>query len=146
MTLPHALVLGLGRFGGGREAVRFLHRRGHCVRIADKSAGADLEESRQALADLTDLDWQLGREDEGLLDGIGLLVVNPAVPDEHPLLQAARARGIPQTQEVNLFLEHYPGRVVAITGTNGKSTTTTLIHQALQRSGLSVLEIGRAHV
>ncbi len=139
MTQPNALVLGLGRFGGGREAVRFLHRRGHHVRIADKSAGADLEESRQALADLPGIDWQLGREDEGLLEGIGLMVVNPAVPDEHPLVQAAKARGIALTQEVNLFLEHYPGKVVAITGTNGKSTTTTLIHQALQRSGLSVI-------
>jgi len=137
-----ALVLGLGRFGGGREAVRFLHRRGCAVRIADKSSGPDLDDSRRALADLTDLDWQMGREDEGVLDGVDLLVVNPAVPDEHPLLAAAHRRGIALTQEVNLFLEHYPGRVVAITGTNGKSTTTTLIHAALQRAGVPALRGG----
>ncbi|MCY2956519.1 MAG: UDP-N-acetylmuramoyl-L-alanine--D-glutamate ligase [Planctomycetota bacterium] len=134
-----ALVLGLGRFGGGIEAIRFLHRRGYHVRIADKSNGADLLASQTALADLPGLDWQLGREDDRLLDGVRLLVINPAVPNEHPLLQAALQRGIACTQEVNLFLEHYPGRVIAITGTNGKSTTTTLIHAALQHSGLSAI-------
>lgn len=133
------LVLGLGRFGGGVAATRFLHRRGHPIRIADRSRGPDLDHSRQALADLTDLDWQLGREDAGLLDGVERVVVNPAVADEHPLLVAARARGIELTQEANLFLEHYPGRVVGITGTNGKSTTSTLLHAALQRAGIDAL-------
>ncbi len=133
------LVHGLGRFGGGREAVRYLAHRGCRVRIADKSAGDDLQAVRQAMVDLRDLDWHLGREDEALLAGIDLLVANPAVPDQHPLLQAARARGIPVTQEVDLFLAAYPGTVVAITGTNGKSTTSTLLHRALQHSGLDAL-------
>src|SRR5262245_8300245 len=133
------LVLGLGRFGGGVAAVRFLRHRGASVRIADRSAGPDLDHSRNALAGLDGIDWQLGREDDGLLDGIARVVVNPAVPDDHPLLQAARARGLECTQEVNLFLEHYPGRVVAVTGTNGKSTTSTLVHAALQRAGFDAL-------
>lgn len=134
-----ALVLGLGRFGGGREAVRFLAREGVAVRIADRSKGPDLDESRATLADVDGLDWQLGREDEALLDGVDLVVVNPAIPDQHPLLAAARARGVALTQEVNLFLEAYPGRVVAVTGTNGKSTTTTLLHRALTRAGVPAL-------
>lgn len=134
-----ALVHGLGRFGGGREAVRFLARRGFAVRIADKSAGDDLQSVRAALADVRDLDWQLGREDESLLDGVQCFVANPAVPDHHPLLVAARARGIPVTQEADLFLAAYPGRVVAITGTNGKSTTSTLLHRALVQSGVDAL-------
>jgi UDP-N-acetylmuramoylalanine--D-glutamate ligase len=133
------LVLGLGRFGGGREAVRFLHRRGHRVRLADKSQGADLAESRQALADLPGIDWQLGREDASLLAGVGLFLLNPAVPQDHPLVAAARERGVALTQEANLFLEAYPGRTVAVTGTNGKSTTSALIHQALRRSGIDAL-------
>ncbi|MEY3161882.1 MAG: hypothetical protein RIT25_1873 [Planctomycetota bacterium] len=134
-----ALVWGLGRFGGGREAVRYLHAHGCRVRIADKSTGADLAESRAALASLQDLDWQLGREDAALLDGIDLLVVNPAIPDEHPLLAAARTRGVHITQEANLFLEAYPGRVVIVTGTNGKSTTSTLLAAALRRGGVDTL-------
>lgn len=134
-----ALVHGLGRFGGGREAVRHLARRGYVVRIADKSAGDDLVAVQDALAGVPGLEWQLGREDEALLDGVDLLVANPAVPDHNPLLSAARARSVPITQEVDLFLAAYPGRVVAITGTNGKSTTSTLLHRALRASGIDAL-------
>jgi UDP-N-acetylmuramoylalanine--D-glutamate ligase len=134
-----ALVHGLGRFGGGREAVRYLARQGLAVRIADKSAGDDLQAVRDALADLPGLDWQLGREDDGLLADVDLFVANPAVPDQHPLLAAARARGVAITQEADLFLAGYPGRVVAVTGTNGKSTTSTLLHKALVRSGVDAL-------
>jgi len=133
------LVHGLGRFGGGREAVRWLARAGYRVRIADKSAGDDLVAVKQALADVPGLDWQLGREDDGLLAGVRWFVVNPAIPDQHPLLAAARARDIACTQECDLFLAHYPGRVVAVTGTNGKSTTSTLLHRALQHGGKDAL-------
>ena len=133
------LVHGLGRFGGGREALRFLARRGCHMRVADKSDGADLQAVRQALRDLADIDWQLGREDEALLDGVSVLLANPAVPDAHPLLVAARQRGLWVTQEVDLFLAAYPGTVVAVTGTNGKSTTSTLLHAALRRSGKDAL-------
>ena len=141
------LVHGLGRFGGGQQAIRHLWRRGCAVTVADRSAGADHLATQTALRDLEGVDWQLGREDEGLLDGTEVLVVNPAVPDSHPLLRAAHTRGVATTQEVDLFLAAYPGRVVAITGTNGKSTTSTLLHAALHRAGLDTLlggNIGRS--
>ncbi|MGE3173509.1 MAG: UDP-N-acetylmuramoyl-L-alanine--D-glutamate ligase [Planctomycetota bacterium] len=144
MTAPPApsactLVLGLGRFGGGVGAARFLHRRGAAVRIADRAPAADLEDSQRLLADLDGVDWQLGREDLGLLEGVDRVVVNPGVPDGNPVLQAARERGLAVTQEVDLFLLHYPGKVVAVTGTNGKSSTATLLHAALQRAGFDAL-------
>ena len=134
-----ALVLGLGRFGGGREAARFLARRGYVVRIADRDDDRALAESTAALRDLERVEWCLGREDDGLLDHVDLVVVNPAVPSDHPLVAGAAERGIRTTQEVDLFLEHYPGRVVLVTGTNGKSTTTALIGHALARAGRSTL-------
>lgn len=130
-----ALILGLGRFGGGREAARFLHRRGWSLRIADRASAAELHDSVEALQDLSRVDWALGREDEDLLEGISLLLANPALKREHPLLQAAKKRGIRISQEVNLFLEHYPGDVVLVTGTNGKSTTSTLIAACLAAGG-----------
>ncbi|MCA8976989.1 MAG: UDP-N-acetylmuramoyl-L-alanine--D-glutamate ligase [Planctomycetes bacterium] len=134
----HALIHGLGRFGGGREAVRYLARRGCRVRVCDRSAADDLVAVQRALRE-HDVDWQLGREDEALLDGIELFVANPAVPAEHPLLAAANRRGIAVTQELDLFLAAYPGRVVGVTVTNGKSTTATLLHRALRRAGVDVL-------
>jgi len=132
-------VHGLGRFGGGLAAARFLHRRGYAVRIADRATDRDLQASLATLRDLPSIDLQLGREDSGLLDDVELLVVNPAVSDQHPLLGAAAARGIERTQEVDLFLASYPGRVVGISGTNGKSTTATLLHAALSRAGIPAL-------
>lgn len=136
---PLALVHGLGRFGGGAAAAAFLHRRGYALRVADRAAGSDLDASRASLEQLPGIDWQLGREDPALLAGVDLLVLNPAVPDGHPLVRAARAAGIRCTQEVDLFLEHYPGQTVAVSGTNGKSTTATLLHAALSRAGLPAL-------
>jgi UDP-N-acetylmuramoylalanine--D-glutamate ligase len=137
-----ALVHGLGRFGGGSEAIRFLHRRGWRLRVADRAPREQLEASAAALADLDDLEWRLGDEDPALLDGCDLLVLNPAVADSHALPLAARARGVPITQEATLFLEHFPGRVVLVTGTNGKSTTTTLLGRALRAAGIPALAGG----
>jgi len=132
------LVHGLGRFGGGRETIRYLARHGLRIRVADRSSEADLAATRKSLAEFA-IDWQLGREDEALLDGIGLLVANPAIAAEHPLLAAAHDRGIAITQELDLFLAAYPGRVLGVSGTNGKSTTATLLHRALSRGGTDVL-------
>ena len=81
---PRALVHGLGRFGGGTAAVRFLQRRGYAVRIADRATSDELESELHALRDIRDVELQLGREDPGLLDDVDLLVVNPAIPGQHP--------------------------------------------------------------
>lgn len=134
----NVLVHGLGRFGGGREATRHLLRRGCRVRVADRSRKDELLAVQDSFGK-AEIDWQLGREDLALLDGIELVVTSPAVPDHNPLRQEALLRGIPCTQECELFLAAYPGRVVGITGTNGKSTTTTLLHRALQTAGIDCL-------
>lgn len=133
------LVHGLGRFGGGREATRHLLRRGCHVRVCDGSSSDELLAVQKTFERSDRLDWQLGREDLDLLDGIDLVVTSPAVPDHSPLRREALARGIPCTQECELFLAAYPGRVVAITGTNGKSSTATLLHRALDAAGFDTL-------
>lgn len=132
------LVHGLGRFGGGREATRHLVRLGCQVRVADGSDSAELQAVRASFGQ-ADIDWQLGREDLALLEDIDLVVSSPAIPDHNPLRQEAQRRGLPITQECELFLAAYPGRVVGITGTNGKSSTTTLLHRALQQASIDSL-------
>lgn len=132
------LVHGLGRFGGGREATRHLVRHGCRVTVCDGNNGDELRTVQQSFG-RADIDWQLGREDLALLDGIDLVVTSPAVPDHNPLRREALRRGIPCTQECELFLAAYPGRVVGITGTNGKSSTTTLLHRALHTAGIDSL-------
>ncbi|MGE0145514.1 MAG: UDP-N-acetylmuramoyl-L-alanine--D-glutamate ligase [Planctomycetota bacterium] len=138
MSAPLAVVVGLGRFGGGVAAARFLAGLGYRLRVVDKATADSLRESVEALAGLP-VDWRLGGEDPATLDGTDLCVLNPAIPNAHPLAVAARTRGMPITQEAALFLEHYPGRVVVVTGTNGKSSTTMLLGQALRAGGLDVI-------
>ena len=133
------LLLGLGRFGGGVAAARYLLEEGAHVRVGDRCDPALLRASMARLGDHARVEWCLGREDRGLLRDVDLVVANPAVPADNPLLLASQEGGVEVTQEVNLFLETYPGLVVLITGTNGKSTTATLLASALRADGLSVL-------
>ena len=124
-------VWGLGRFGGGRAAARFCARRGASLRIIDQRP---VEELRKAIAEdpeLTGAVIDFAPESHKALEGIELLVVNPAIKPTHPLLQRASARGIPQSQEIDLFLGAFDGRVCAITGSNGKSSTTAMLGHTL---------------
>ena len=100
-----ACVWGLGRFGGGAGAIRFLRRRGLRVRVLDKSPADNLAETVREFQDDEGIEWCLGSEDPEHLTNVDLVVVNPAIPDTHPLLQAIRRSGLPRTQEIELFLQ-----------------------------------------
>lgn len=134
-----AVVWGLGRFGGGLGAARFLRRRGLRVRVLDRAPADNLATSVQELQGDQGIEWCLGSEDPQHVEGADLVIVNPAIPDHHPLLQSIRRMGIPRAQEIELFLDAYPGDVVLVTGTNGKSTTASLLHRCLEMSGLQAL-------
>jgi UDP-N-acetylmuramoylalanine--D-glutamate ligase len=99
------VVLGLAR--SGRAAQAALERRGVEVRAADRTLGNDSE--------------------LGLLDGAGLLVKSPGVPGEAALVVAARERGVPVWSEIELGYRLLGARLVAVTGTNGKTTTSELL-------------------
>jgi UDP-N-acetylmuramoylalanine--D-glutamate ligase len=127
-------VMGLGRFGGGVAAARFLASHGARVSLTDQKAAAELEDSLAAIADLQFERQEFGGHSADLLEDCQLLVVNPAVKPDHPLVETARARGVDVTTEIEMFLRHNPARVIAVTGSNGKSTTTALIHHLLSAS------------
>jgi UDP-N-acetylmuramoylalanine--D-glutamate ligase len=128
-------VMGLGSFGGGLGAVRFLLGRGALVTATDLRTEAQLAESLAQLADVPVDRWVLGRHEEADFDAAELVLVNPAVRRDHPLLVRCRERGIPLTSEMNLFWQHQRGIVLAVTGSNGKSTTTALLHNILRETG-----------
>ncbi|MDZ4686367.1 MAG: Mur ligase family protein, partial [Planctomycetaceae bacterium] len=128
-------VMGLGSFGGGLGAVRFLADRGARVTVTDLRPEAQLTDSLAQLADVPVDCWVLGRHDEADFDAAELVVVNPAVRRDHPLLVRCRERGVPLTSEMNLFWQHQRGIVLAVTGSNGKSTTTALLHNILVQTG-----------
>lgn len=132
-----ALVMGLGRFGGGLGAARWLARRGARVLVTDQAPPEELADSVAALAGL-DVELVLGGHREEDFRRAELVVANPAVRPDHPLLQAARAAGARVTSEIELFLEASPARALCVTGTQGKSSTCHLLAALLERSGFRV--------
>ena len=126
-----AIVWGLGRFGGGLGVARELLRRGYRLRVLDRASREELASS------LLQLERESGEipvlpEHPDSLSDAELLCVNPGVPPSHPLLAEAEARGLRRTTELDLFLEAYPGRVLAVTGSNGKSSTSAMLARALE--------------
>ncbi len=125
------VVMGLGRFGGGIGVSRFLAGAGARVLVTDMADESTLRGSLDALAGL-DIDYRLGRHDEGDLKGADLLVVSPAVDRRRStFFQAALARGVPWTTEINIFIEQCPARMLSVTGSIGKSTTCAMLHGIL---------------
>lgn len=78
---------------------------------------------------------RLGERSEALLAGVRLVIVSPAVPPEAPVIAAAEAAGIPVLSELAFAAEHLSGHKLAITGTNGKTTTSALLGEILKNAG-----------
>lgn len=127
--------MGLGTFGGGLGAVRFLAERGAQLTVTDLRSEEVLHDSLQQLADLTGIRFVLGRHDPTDFTHADLVVVNPAVAPGNEFVARAERAGVPLTTEMSLFWERNLARVVAITGSNGKSTTTALTHTLLAATG-----------
>ena len=139
-------VMGLGLQGGGVEVVRFLARHGARVLVTDKRPAAQLAESLAAIDGLG-ATTVLGEHRERDFTDTDAVVANPAVAPSNSLLVAARAAGVRVTSEMELFLRAAPARLVLITGTQGKSSTTNAAARLLELSGQRVHlggNIGRA--
>ena len=129
------LVLGLARTGC--ECARFLVNRGAQVSVSDRRPEPELKQEMASLAGVS-IDYYLGGEDRSALTGVDCVIPSPGVPAENPLLRAAVARGIAVLSEIELAHRFLPVPLVAITGTNGKSTTTTLTGEMLKAEGKRV--------
>ncbi|MBX9790559.1 MAG: UDP-N-acetylmuramoyl-L-alanine--D-glutamate ligase [Pirellulales bacterium] len=128
-------VLGLGRHGGGVGAARFLARRGARVTVSDQLAAEELAEPLRALADVKIERFSLGGHRQRDVREAELVVVNPAVRPDHPLVAQAAALGVSLSSEIELFLRACPAPCIGVTGTNGKSTTATLIAEMIRADG-----------
>ena len=119
-------VMGLGLFGGGKGVTEFLCRHGARVTVTDKRPQQTLGPSLAELRGLP-VRWVLGEHhDEDFLHA-DLVIPNPAVPRDNPFLRLCRERGIPLDTEMNLFFKYCRGRICGVTGSNGKTTTTSLV-------------------
>ena len=123
-TSKRILIIGVAR--QGIALARYLVSQGAEVIITDLRGPDDLKEERTSLSDL-DIEWALGGHPHHLLDGCDWVCPSGGVPLTIPLIVEARLRGIPLTNDSQIFLETAPCRVIGITGSAGKTTTTILI-------------------
>ncbi|MCX5852104.1 MAG: UDP-N-acetylmuramoyl-L-alanine--D-glutamate ligase [Deltaproteobacteria bacterium] len=129
------LVIGLGRTGVA--TAHFLASRDARVYISEEKKREDVEDS-QRLIEGTGATVQTGGHDTGILSGIDLIIPSPGVPPRNVLLAEGIMRGIPVVSELELASWFISTPIVAITGTNGKTTTTALIGALLARGGRRV--------
>jgi UDP-N-acetylmuramoylalanine--D-glutamate ligase len=129
-------LMGLGRHGGGVGAAKYLAAAGARLTISELAGADELAESLAALRGLPIHAVHCGGHDPRDFVETDCVVVNPAVRPDHPLLPLARASGARITSEIELFLDVCPARVIGVTGSNGKSTTATMLHEILSAAGL----------
>lgn len=136
VVLKKGLVIGLAR--SGAAAANLLVRRGWDVTVTDMKQPGELEEYISALE--PGVRQSLGGHPEGLLNGVELAVVSPGVPLKVKLVQDAMDRGIEVIGELELAYRHFSDiDYYCVTGTNGKSTTVTLLHTMMLNSGRKCL-------
>ena len=123
-----------GAARSGLAAAALLARRGAHVTLSDTRAHVPAAEPLCQLG----VRLELGGHTRETFTDADLIVLSPGVPPEQPFVQAARDRGVPVIAEIELASRWLQGRVIAITGTKGKSTTTALTGRMLESAGFKV--------
>jgi UDP-N-acetylmuramoylalanine--D-glutamate ligase len=136
-------VIGLAR--EGVDLARFLSAHGASVVVTDRKPRETLEDAVAQL-DGANVAYHLGGHSLTDLDGVDVVYASPGVPPDNKLLDAARQRGIRQSSLIELFFALCPARIVGVTGSSGKSTTTSLLGEMFRAAARDVFvggNIGR---
>jgi UDP-N-acetylmuramoylalanine--D-glutamate ligase len=128
-----AVLLGLGARTNVSLA-RYLARHGARVTLSDLKPADQLTDEIKLVGDLP-VQLVLGGHPETLLDSADIVFVTPGVPRDIPFLRAAESRGVAISSEIELLFEVCPARIAGITGSAGKTTTTSLVGEMVQASG-----------
>lgn len=136
--MERIMVWGMAK--SGIAAAKLLAEKGYFVRINDLKT-ADKLEGIEALAGLS-IDNKLGMPADGLLSDIDTLVMSPGIPADHKVANNAREMGIKVIGEIELAYLFAKGRMIGITGTNGKTTTTTLLGEICKAWGKNTIVVG----
>lgn len=133
-------VIGLGR--SGTAVSRLLRAAGLTVYASDASS-SETARTAAGLLEAEGVSVQVGGHDLARIAGASVVVVSPGVPPDAPPLVAARMAGVPVVSEVEIALRLQPAlRIIATTGTNGKTTTTALVGHLLRALGHDAVDVG----
>jgi UDP-N-acetylmuramoylalanine--D-glutamate ligase len=131
---PYAVIAGLG--ATGLSCARYLHGSGWRIAVTDTRPAPPELAALQALDPRIPV--RSGGLDPSLLEGALCVVASPGLPLQGPFFDEAQRRGLAIVGDIELFARAAAAPVVGVTGTNGKSTVTTLIARMAQRAGLKV--------
>ena len=136
-------VMGLGVHGGAIGTIRWLAEQGAQVTVTDLKTDADLRDTVNALKDVKNIRWVLGKHDPADFTNVDMVVRNPAVPRKSSFLEMARAAGVPVEMDSSLFFKHCPSRfIVGVTGSKGKTTTTNALGIVLKALDEQTVVVG----
>ena len=133
------LILGAAR--QGIALARWLSRHGSNVTLSDSRTADQLAAARASLAD-TNVQWAVGGHPLELLNNVDVLCLSGGVPLTLPIVQEAIKRGIPLSNDTQVFMEVVPCKTIGITGSAGKTTTTTLVGEMAKLSSQRSVFVG----
>ena len=128
-----AVILGGGESGVG--AARLALRKGYDVFVSDSK---QLSSKYAGILEGEGIEWEEGGHTMERVLAADLIIKSPGIPDTTPLMQKVIAAGIEYYGEIEFAYRFCPGRIIAITGSNGKTTTTNWIYHILKKAGLNV--------
>jgi UDP-N-acetylmuramoylalanine--D-glutamate ligase len=133
-------VIGLGE--SGFSAAKLLHRTGVKVRVSDCRATEEIKARTRKLRKLGIKDIEIGGHTKNIITKSSLLVVSPGIRKDNKLVKLAKERNISIIGEIELGSLYCRAPIIALTGTNGKTTTATLIYKILKKAGKSSILCG----
>ncbi|MBR4428290.1 MAG: UDP-N-acetylmuramoyl-L-alanine--D-glutamate ligase [Clostridia bacterium] len=137
--MDRVLVWGMAK--SGVAAAGLLAKAGKHVIINDLKTASQLGDSLAPLYGLA-IEERLGEDPQGLLESVDTLVISPGIPADHPVAKKARETGIEVISEIELAYRFSKGLLVGVTGTNGKTTTTTLLGEIFSAWGRRTFVVG----
>ena len=132
------LIMGLGLHGSGIASARYASQQGAVVRVTDLRSAEILSPSLESLSSLP-IEYVLGEHRTEDFLWAEIVIHVPGIRRDSPYLQVARENGACIEQEIALFFQACPGKIVGVTGTRGKTTTTTLIYHILRANGMNTV-------
>ncbi|MCE5340970.1 MAG: UDP-N-acetylmuramoyl-L-alanine--D-glutamate ligase [Planctomycetaceae bacterium] len=128
----NVVIMGLGVFGGGVDTAKFAARYAKKVIVTDKGDEKKLAGSIKELKQFKNIEFHIGGHQVSDFTDSDVIIVNPAVDEDNDYIKAAIGKNRLITSQMEIFFQLCPAKIAAITGSNGKSTTTALTSHLLK--------------
>lgn len=131
--MKRIVILGAAESGAGAAVLAKV--KGFDVFVSDMSV---IKDKYKSLLDNYGIEWEEGRHTEELILNADEIIKSPGIPEKAPMIQKVKAKGIPIISEIEFAGRYTDAKMICITGSNGKTTTTSLIYHILKNAGYNV--------